>query len=135
MNRLSSSLLTAVPADVQLPAYDRSALKTGIVHLGIGAFHRAHQAYYTEAVLNRFGGDWGILGASLRSPTVRDQLAPQDGLYTLVERSSERERLQIIGAVQSVLVGPDNPAALIAEMADPQEIGRASCRGRVAIGE
>lgn len=120
MNRLSSSLLTAVPADVQRPAYDRSALKTGIVHLGIGAFHRAHQAYYTEAVLNRFGGDWGILGASLRSPTVRDQLAPQDGLYTLVERSSERERLQIIGAVQSVLVGPDNPAALIAEMADPQ---------------
>src|SRR5690625_6356366 len=92
MNRLSSSLLTAVPADVQRPAYDRSALKTGIVHLGIGAFHRAHQAYYTEAVLNRFGGDWGILGASLRSPTVRDQLAPQDGLYTLVERSSERER-------------------------------------------
>src|SRR5690625_894760 len=106
MNRLSNSLLTAVPADVQRPAYDRSALKTGIMHHGIGAFHRERQEYYTEAVLKRFGGDWGILGANLLSPMWRDQLAPQDGLYTLVERSSERELLQIIGAVQSVLVGP-----------------------------
>ena len=119
MNRLSSQLLSKVPPEVQRPGYDRSALKTGIVHLGIGAFHRAHQAYYTEAVLNRYGGNWGILGASLRSSAVRDQLASQDGLYTLVERSSDDERLQIIGAVQTVLVGPDDPAALIAAMANP----------------
>lgn len=120
MNRLSNQSISQIPADVQRPSYDRSILKTGIVHLGIGAFHRAHQAYYTEAVLNRLGGNWGILGASLRSPTVRDQLGPQDGLYTLVERSTDEERLQIIGAVQAVLVGPDNPAALIAAMRNPE---------------
>jgi fructuronate reductase len=89
------------------------------VHLGIGAFHRAHQAFYTEAVLNKIGGDWGIIGCSLRSASVRDQLAPQDGLYTLVERSGEGEKLQLIGAVIKNLVGPENPAELISVMALP----------------
>src|SRR5690606_20298733 len=104
---------------VQLPRYDRASLKPGIVHLGIGAFHRAHQAYYTEAVLNHFGGDWGIVGCSLRSANVREQLAPQDNLYTLVERSGEGEKLQLIGAVLKTMVGPEDPAALVALMADP----------------
>jgi fructuronate reductase len=117
MNRLNQNNLLQLSRDIQLPRYDRSAIEPGIVHLGIGAFHRAHQAFYTEAVLNQMGGNWGIIGCSLRSPTVRDQLAPQDGLYTLVERSGEGERLQIIGAVQHVLVGPEDPAALIETMA------------------
>jgi fructuronate reductase len=117
MNRLNKNSLSELPKDVLLPNYDRTALKPGIVHLGIGAFHRAHQAFYTEAVLNKFGGDWGIIGSSLRSASVRDQLVPQDGLYTLVERSGEGEKLQIIGAVLDTLVGPENPAALVAQMA------------------
>ena len=117
MTRLNQNLLSKLPKDIKLPAYDRAALKPGIVHLGIGAFHRAHQAYYTEAVLNQFGGDWGIIGSSLRSAGVRDQLVPQDCLYTLVERSGEGEKLQIIGAVLDTLVGPENPAALVAQMA------------------
>jgi fructuronate reductase len=119
MNRLNNSTRKQLPADVQLPIYDRQQLKPGIVHLGIGAFHRAHQAYYTEAVLNRFGGDWGIIGCSLRSPSVRDQLEPQDNWYTLVERSGEGENLQLIGAVTTTRVGPENPAALTEIMADP----------------
>ncbi len=117
MNRLNQKLLSELPKDILLPAYDRAALKPGIVHLGIGAFHRAHQAFYTEAVLNKFGGNWGIVGSSLRSASVRDQLVPQDCLYTLVERSGEGEKLQIIGAVLDTLVGPENPAALVAQMA------------------
>src|SRR6187431_2699780 len=117
MNRLNQKLLSDLPKDIILPAYDRAALKPGIVHLGIGAFHRAHQAFYTEAVLNQFGGDWGIVGSSLRSASVRDQLVPQDCLYTLVERSGEGEKLQIIGAVLDTLVGPENPAALVVQMA------------------
>jgi fructuronate reductase len=120
MNRLSQAKIASLPDDVMLPKYDRSQLKAGIVHVGIGAFHRAHQAFYTEAVLNQFGGDWGIIGCSLRSPAVRDQLAPQDGLYTLVERSGDGEKLQLIGAVLQNLVGPENPAALVAAMANPQ---------------
>lgn len=119
MNRLSQSSLGQLPAEVIKPTYNRSQLKAGIVHLGIGAFHRAHQAFYTEAVLNRFGGDWSIIGCSLRSPSVRDQLVPQDNWYTLVERSSEGEKLQLIGAVVRTLVGPEDPAGLVSVMADP----------------
>ncbi|MFO1389186.1 mannitol dehydrogenase family protein [Cellvibrio sp.] len=119
MNRLSQACVSELPSDVSLPKYDRKQLKAGIVHLGIGAFHRAHQAFYTEAVLNKFGGDWGIVGCSLRSPSVRDQLAPQDGLYTLVERSGDGEKLQLIGAVIKNVVGPENPAELVSLMAQP----------------
>lgn len=119
MNRLNKNLLSQLPKDVALPRYNREQLVPGIVHLGIGAFHRAHQAFYTEAVLNQFGGNWGIIGSSLRSANVRDQLAPQDCLYTLVERSGEGEKLQIIGAVTDTLVGPENPATLVAAIANP----------------
>ncbi|WP_039917976.1 mannitol dehydrogenase family protein [Cellvibrio mixtus] len=119
MNRLNKNLLSQLPEDVVLPKYNRDELVSGIVHLGIGAFHRAHQAFYTEAVLNQFGGDWGIIGSSLRSASVRDQLVPQDCLYTLVERSGAGEKLQIIGAVTDTLVGPENPAALVATIAQP----------------
>lgn len=119
MNRLCQSSLGQLPAEVIKPNYDRAHLKAGIVHLGIGAFHRAHQAFYTEAALNRFGGDWGIIGCSLRSPSVREQMAPQDNWYTLVERSGEGEKLQLIGAVVKTLVGPEDPAGLVAVMADP----------------
>jgi len=119
MKRLSEAQIKFLPADVALPTYDRSKLRAGIVHLGIGAFHRAHQAFYTEAVLNQFGDDWGIIGCSLRSASVRDQLAPQDGLYTLVERSGDGEKLQLIGAVLQNLVGPENPAELVRVMAQP----------------
>ncbi|OZY87225.1 mannitol dehydrogenase [Cellvibrio mixtus] len=118
MNRLNKNLITELPADVALPRYNRDQLTAGIVHLGIGAFHRAHQAFYTEAVLNQFGGNWGIVGSSLRSASVRDQLVPQDCLYTLVERSGEGEKLQLIGAVLDTLVGPENPTALVAQIAD-----------------
>jgi fructuronate reductase len=107
MSRLNQNLLSQLPKDVALPQYDRSQLVPGIVHLGIGAFHRAHQAFYTEAVLNQFGVNWGIIGCSLRSAGVRDQLVPQDCLYTLVERSGDGEKLQIIGAVKDTLVGPE----------------------------
>lgn len=119
MTRLNKNLLSHLPKDIALPKYDRAHLVPGIVHLGIGAFHRAHQAFYTEAVLNQFGGNWGIIGSSLRSASVRDQLVPQDCLYTLVERSGDGEKLQIIGAVTDTLVGPENPAALVAAMAQP----------------
>jgi fructuronate reductase len=119
MTRLQSTNIHLLPKDVARPQYDRSQLKAGIVHLGIGAFHRAHQAFYTEAVLNQFGGDWGIIGCSLRSAVVRDQMAPQDNYYTLVERSGAGEKRQLIGAVINTLVGPEDPATLVAIMADP----------------
>jgi fructuronate reductase len=110
-------MLGGLPADVAKPGYDRARVKTGIVHLGIGAFHRAHQAVVFDDAIA--GGDprWGVLGVSLRSPGVRDQMAPQDGLYSLVARDGSGERIRVIGTVKAVLVAPENPAAVVAALA------------------
>jgi fructuronate reductase len=118
VTRLSSASLAALPTLVAQPGYDRASVETGIVHLGIGAFHRAHMADYIDQIL---AGDarWGITGVSLRSPSVRDQLNPQDGLYTLVVRDGAGDQLRVIAAVDQVLVAPENPAAVIAAMAQP----------------
>lgn len=120
MSRLSAAALTGLPADVAIPGYDRAQVKTGVVHLGIGAFHRAHQAVVFDDALKSGDLRWGVLGASLRSPGVCDQLNPQDGLYTLVVRDGADEDLRIIGAGRGVLVGPEDPAALVAAMADAE---------------
>jgi fructuronate reductase len=117
--RLGNAVLGRLAGVAELPAYDRSAVTPGIVHLGIGAFHRAHQAVYTDAALAD-DPSWGIVGASLRSSATRDALAPQDGLYTLAVRSGEEERLRVIGAVGRVLVAPEETAALLSAMADPR---------------
>jgi fructuronate reductase len=119
MPRLSAATLGELPEDVARPRYDRSALATGIVHLGAGAFQRAHQAMYTEAALNAGDTRWGIVGASLRSPAVRDALKPQDNLYTLAVRGAEGERLQVIGAIRDVLVAPEDPKVLLDVLCDP----------------
>lgn len=118
MQRLSDASVGALPASVARPAYDRKALKTGIVHLGIGAFMRAHMAAATEAAIAAGDMRWGITGVSLRQADTRDSLAPQDGLYTLAIRDADaqgqpRQRLQVIGAVRSLLVVPENPQAVL----------------------
>jgi fructuronate reductase len=116
-SRLSNRTLGSLPASVARPRYDRTRMSNGIVHLGIGAFHRAHQAVYTDTVQADDAG-WGILGVSLRSADTRDALAPQDGLYTLAIRSGAGEELRVIGAVADVLVAPEAPERLLVAMAD-----------------
>ena len=124
MNRLNDTTVAGLPAAVTRPAYDRSALKTGIVHLGIGAFMRAHMAAATEAAIAAGDLRWGITGVSLRQPDTRDALEPQDGLYTLAIRDADeqgqpRQRLQVIGAVTRLLVAPEDPQAVLDAMAAP----------------
>lgn len=111
---------TALAAGVARPRYDPAAHGIGIVHLGIGAFHRAHQAVYLDDLLALHGGNWRILGVSLRSAAVRNQMAPQDGRYTLVERGAGGERLRVIGSVADVLVASADPAAVVAAIARPE---------------
>ena len=91
----------------------------GIVHLGLGAFFRAHGAIYVEEAMAASGGDWGILGVSLRSPDIRNALAPQGGHYTALELAPEGPRARVVGAVQGVLVAPEDPQAVLEAMADP----------------
>ena len=89
--------------------------EVGIVHLGIGAFHRAHQAVYTEDA----GDGWGICGVSQRSPDVIDRLAPQDGLYAVLVRAPDTEQVRVIGAVRELRFAGADPAAVLARIADP----------------
>ena len=116
--RLSDATIAALPDSVARPAYDRRDVRIGMVHLGVGAFHRAHQAAYTDGVLAH-DPSWGICGVSLRSPDTRDALTPQDGLYTLAVRDDERQALRIVGSVAELLVTPEDPEAVLARMADP----------------
>jgi fructuronate reductase len=115
--RLNLQSLNQIPAHIAKPRYDPHTLGVGIVHLGIGAFHRAHQAIYTEAAITASGGDWGICGVSMKSPTVREQLMPQEGLYSLREVSANADRWQIIGSVREVLFIGDELQKVIARIA------------------
>ena len=115
---LSEATAAALPATVKRPTYDRRRVVPAIVHLGLGAFHRAHQAVYTDAVLESGDLGWGIVAAGLVSGRVKAALAPQDGLYTLAEMSAAGERLQVIGSIVEVL-GADDLPTVLARMAAP----------------
>ena len=117
--RLSPTILEVLPSTVRRPGYDRASVTRGVVHLGIGAFHRAHQAVVFDDAMAAGDTRWGITGVSLRSPGVRDQLVPQGGLYTLSVRDSGAISDRVIGAVGDVLFAPDDPAAVIAAIAAP----------------
>ena len=116
--RLSLETLAEVPASVALPAYDVGALRCGIVHLGLGAFHRAHQAVYTDAAITAAGGEWGIVGVSMRKPDVAAALGPQDGLYT-VETLDAAPHYRVVGAVREALTLPLEPEPVLAALAAP----------------
>src|SRR5688572_21062214 len=116
MARLSPSTLHILPPEVSLPRYDRASLQTGIVHLGVGAFFRAHGAVYTEAAVRAGDHRWGIIGASLRAPDIRDALLPQDYLYTVAARKDDSEVLQVIGVLRGMQVATENPRALLGTM-------------------
>ncbi|MEZ5946267.1 MAG: mannitol dehydrogenase family protein [Hyphomonas sp.] len=117
--RLSRETLASLPASVSLPAYDRDSQKVGCVHFGIGAFHRAHQAVYFDELMAQGERDWAILGVSMRSQAVRDQINPQDGLFTVIVRDGDEASTRIIGSIRNVVVAPDDPATIIAALADP----------------
>ncbi|RSK65279.1 fructuronate reductase [Enterobacter huaxiensis] len=119
MKTLASATL---PAHVQQPSYDRTQLRSRIVHFGFGAFHRAHQALLTNRVLNAKGGDWGICEISLFSGDVlMSQLRAQDHLFTVLEKGAEGNQPIIIGAVNECLNAKlDSLAAIIEKFCEPQ---------------
>ena len=104
-----------------LPRLTRTtpAPKVGIVHLGLGAFFRAHGAIFIEDAEMQSGGDWGIVGVSLQSPGMRDALAPQGGVYSAVELAPEGERCRTVQQIDRVLVAQEDPGAVLKTMADP----------------
>jgi fructuronate reductase len=119
--RLSLRALGALTGRVRPPAYDCASAGVGIVHLGVGNFHRAHQAVYADDALGGRQAGWGVVGVSLRNAAMRDALAPQDGLYTLIERDAADPggRARVIGALRGLLVAPESPTAVVARLSDP----------------
>jgi fructuronate reductase len=117
---LSPATLALTKPGTPVPAYDRSRLRAGIVHLGLGAFVRAHQAPYTEELLAAEPGDWGMTGVSLQRPDQRDRLMPQGGLYTALQKDRSGVSARIVGCLQSVMVAPEDPVAVVEAMADPR---------------
>ena len=123
MTQLTGKTLTRLNAAVAVPRYDRREVTTGIVHIGVGNFHRSHQAMYLDTLMNSGNAlDWGICGIGLQSSNVRmrDALAAQDGLYTLVLRHGDGTwDARVIGSIVEYLFAPDDPEAAIEKMAAP----------------
>jgi fructuronate reductase len=117
--RLSQSSCALLPPEVAPPRYDGARVARGIVHLGLGAFHRAHQALYTDAVLATGDLRWGIIGVSLRGTAVSEALLPQDCLYSVTERHGEQASTRLVGSLRGVLHAPTALADVLGAIADP----------------
>ncbi len=121
MTRLADGVLPSLGSrGTVTPGYNRTGQASGIVHFGLGAFARAHLAWYTDKALASGEQGWMITGVSLRSPAVMHQLNPQDGLYSLTERGAELEDTRIVGAIREVLVAHADHRSIIDRLADPR---------------
>lgn len=119
--RLTNENLAKIDPRVAVPAYDRAALERGIIHIGLGGFHRAHQAAYLDDLCRDGLTDWSIVGAGVLPGDVAmaDALLPQDGLYTLTTRNSESTNTRVIGSIVDYVLAVPNLGPLIDVVADP----------------
>jgi mannitol 2-dehydrogenase len=115
---LSDRTLPDLPPEVSIPTYDRVALRPGIVHIGVGGFHRAHQAVYLDELARRGSTEWGVIGVGLHSRAIGEVLTGQDRLYTVVERAADGDRATVVGALTGYLYAPDDPEAVLTALAD-----------------
>lgn len=122
--KLNRQNLHNLKPEVALPAYPLGDIRQGIAHIGVGGFHRAHQAYYTDALMNTGADlDWAICGVGLRAEDrrARDDLASQDYLFTLYELGDNDDtEVRVIGAINDMLLAEDGAQVLIDKLADPQ---------------
>lgn len=118
MTVLRTETLANVPAGIA-PGYTPSDHKVGILHIGLGAFHRAHQAVYTDGALAEAGGDWRIAAVSLRSTDTVDVLTRQDNLFTVIESGAEGTRPRIIGSLGQTIAAVRNRDTVPSLLADP----------------
>jgi mannitol 2-dehydrogenase len=122
---LCESSLKDIAAKLQTPQYSRQSVGEAVIHLGVGGFHRAHQALYLDELLDK-GHDsrWGICGVGImpQDEPMNLALASQDCLYTLVERSGTTDHVRVVGAIKRHLLAPKNPEAVFLALANPQTL-------------
>ncbi|TDO89879.1 mannitol dehydrogenase family protein [Enemella evansiae] len=123
MTALTQQTLADLPAQVPGPVYDRSQVTAGVVHFGVGGFHRAHQAMYLDRLMNAGRAmDWGIAGVGTmpQDVRIRDALRAQDGLYTLMLKHPDGDlEARVIGSIIDYRYAPDDPEAVLAIMSAP----------------
>ncbi|PZX10049.1 mannitol dehydrogenase family protein [Celeribacter halophilus] len=120
--KLSNETLKDLPETVLRPEYDRSKLTPGIVHIGLGNFHRAHQSWYLHRLMQQgLAQDWAIIGAGVRAydETMRRKMAAQDYLTTLIELDPAGSKAEVVGAMIDYVPVEDGNGALIERMAQP----------------
>src|SRR5258707_242111 len=121
--QLNQANLHLLASRVKVPRYDRTRVGQGIVHIGVGGFHRAHQCVYAEDLFHQ-GGDlqWGYRGLALlpHDARMRDVMRSQDRLYTLVERSVDRDSARVVGSIANFLFAPDDGQGAIEKLASPE---------------
>ena len=124
MIKLNAANLKQLPANVARPGYDRAKVRPGIVHFGVGGFHRAHHAMYLDRLMNDGQAmEWGICGVGLlpRDQAMRDALSSQDGLYTLVVKHADGHgEARVIGSIIEYLYAPDDPSRVVEKLAAPE---------------
>jgi len=122
MTQLNAETLGSLPAAVPVPGYDRSAISTGIVHFGVGGFHRAHQAMYVDRLMERGQAlDWGICGVGVlpSDRRMKEVMDAQNGLYTLVVKHPDGTfEPRVVGSIVDYLFAPEDPEAVVERMAD-----------------
>ena len=119
--RLSPSTLARLPALVRQPTYDRQKLAVGMAHIGVGAFHRCHQATFTDDMLEKEMGRWGVIGINIRPPRLADNLGMQSGLYTSTLRQGDAADTRVIGCIKKLIDVDDNlsTAAALSALSSP----------------
>ena len=117
--RLSPATLARLPPAVRRPGYDRTALAVGMAHVGVGAFHRCHQAEFTDDMLAARFDRWGVAGISIRPPALGPTLGAQAGLYTRVLADGERREARVIGCHVASIDAQSSPEPALAALADP----------------
>jgi mannitol 2-dehydrogenase len=105
---------------VYFPSYDRGSLTAGVVHIGVGGFHRAHQGVYFHELAQRGVTDWSIVGVSLQSRGMKEALETQDLLYTVVERGSGDDSAHVVGTLERYLYAPEDPEGVLEALSDPR---------------
>lgn len=121
MTDLTAAALPSLAANVSVPTYDRAAVRTRIVHFGVGGFHRAHEAMYLDRLLEAGNTEWALCGVGVLSfdAAMRDALRAQDTLYTLVTEAPDgTSTARVVGSIAQYLFAPDDPEAVVAKLAD-----------------
>jgi fructuronate reductase len=119
MKRLDAESLSLAPGHVRQPGYDRARTRIGFAHIGVGAFHRCHQAEYTEDMLETGADDRAEVAINIRPPLIEAQLSPQDGLYTRLLVEGDKAEARVIGSIRRVLDAGNEPAKAVVALADP----------------